>query len=133
MRQQRTFNVGRYKVTGEYEATRIEHDNSWGISDAEWGRLEIAAARAVLAQAESINGDELKYARKAMGLRQPDLAALLEVATETVSRWENDKDPIRRQTQLAVLLLVEHTERFGVPSIRPTGNDTPASVRIVAA
>jgi DNA-binding transcriptional regulator YiaG len=133
MKQQRTLRVGRFEVTVEYEATRIEHDGSWGISDAEWGRLEIAAACAVLSHAESINGDELKFARKAMGLRQPDLAALLDVAPETVSRWENDKDPIRRQTQLAVLLFLEHTARFGVPTLGPTGNDnTLAPVRIVA-
>jgi transcriptional regulator with XRE-family HTH domain len=68
-----------------------------------------------------------------MGLRQPDLAALLDIAPETVSRWENDKDPIRHQTQLAVLLFVEHTAKFGVPALGPASNDnTLPSVRVVA-
>jgi DNA-binding transcriptional regulator YiaG len=81
-----------------------------------------------------IHGEELRFARKAMGQRQPDLATLLDVATETVSRWETGTEPIRRQTQLAVLLYLEHTARHGAPVPLVAKNDnTRAPVRIVAA
>jgi hypothetical protein len=78
--------VGRFELTGEYEAVPIDDPGTPGMPSQEWERPELEAAIAVLQQAESINGDELRCARKAMGLRQPALAALLEVATETVSR-----------------------------------------------
>lgn len=88
MKRTHILTVGRFEVRGEYDAVRIEHDGSWGMRSEDLGRLELEAAIAVLTQAGSINGDELKFARKAMDLRQPDLAALLDVTTETVSRWE---------------------------------------------
>lgn len=122
--------VGRYHVTGEYEAVPVDDDGTLGLPGLEWGRLELRAAIAVLSQAPSLEGDELRFARKAMGLRQPDLAALLDVATETVSRWETGADPIRRQTQIAVLLLVEHTARHGQPTL---ATDMAAPVQIIAA
>jgi DNA-binding XRE family transcriptional regulator len=133
-KREHTLTVGRYRVVGEYEAVPIDDGGTLGMPSSELGGLELQAAIAVLAEAESINGEELRFARKAMGLRQPDLAALLDVATETVSRWETGAEPIRRQTQLAVLLYLEHTVRHGEPVPLSAKNDnTGAPVRIVAA
>ncbi len=53
---------------------------------------------------------------------QPALAALLDVSIGTVSRWETGAEPIQRQTQLAVLLLLERTLRNGTPVPR-SGRD----------
>lgn len=129
-----TLTVGRFELTGEYEAVPIDDAGTLGMPSQEWERLELEAAIAVFQQAESINGDELRCARKAMGLTQPDLAALLDVATETVSRWETGADPIRRQTQLAVLLFLEHTRSSGAPvPLVPSNDMASAPVRIVAA
>jgi DNA-binding transcriptional regulator YiaG len=134
MKREHTLKVGRFNVTGEYEAVPIpEEDGSWGMPSQEWERLELQAAIAVFQQVESIEGGELRFARKAIGLKQPELAALLDVATETVSRWETGADPIRRQTQLAVLLFLEHTLQHGQPVPLAPVNDTTAPVRIVAA
>jgi DNA-binding transcriptional regulator YiaG len=133
-KREHTLTVGRYNVTGEYDAVPIDDEGGLGMPGHELERLELQAAIAVLSHAGSINGDELRFARKAMGLRQPDLAALLDVATETVSRWETGADPIRRQTQLAMLLFVEHTARHGAPvPLAPENDLTPSPVRIVAA
>lgn len=131
-KREHTLTVGRYRVVGEYDAVEIDDDGTLGMPSTELGRLELQAAIAVLSEAESINGDELRFARKAMELRQPDLAALLDVATETVSRWETGAEPIRRQTQLAVLLYLEHTARHGEPTPLLANNDNPR-VRIIAA
>jgi DNA-binding transcriptional regulator YiaG len=133
MKREHTVTVGRFRVVGEYEAVQLD-DGTFAMSSADFGRLGLQAAVAVFQQAEGINGDELRFARKAMGLRQPELAALLDVATETVSRWETGGDPIRRQTQLAVLLYLEHTLRHGEPVPLAASNEMTASpVRIVAA
>lgn len=50
-------------------------------------------------------GETFKYARKAVGLRAEDLASLLGVARETISRWETGKHPID-SAALAVLALI---------------------------
>lgn len=51
-------------------------------------------------------GVDLRFARKAMGMRQADLAARLDVAPETVTRWETGAIPVQRVTLLAVTALV---------------------------
>jgi len=133
-KREHTLTVGRYRVVGEYEAVPVDELGTLGMPSTELGRLELQAAIVVLSEADTINGEELRFARKAMGLRQPDLAALLDVATETVSRWETGTEPIRRQTQLAVLLYLEHTAHRGEPAPLMARNDTVhAGVRIVAA
>jgi len=132
MKRSHTVVVGRHRVEGEYDAVQLD-DGSFALSSEDYERLGLQAAIAVFQHVESITGEELRFARKAMGLRQPELAALLDVATETVSRWETGADPIRRQTMLAVLLYLEHTARQGSPvPLAMPGNDT-SPVRIVAA
>jgi hypothetical protein len=79
MKREHTFTVGRFEVKGEYEAVFIQQDGSRGMPSEDLGRLELQAAIAVFSHAESINGDGLRFSRKAMGLRQPDSAALLDV------------------------------------------------------
>jgi len=61
-----------------------------------------------LADAGVKSGEALRFIRKAAGVPATDLAALLDVRPETVSRWEHDKRPIDRGSY-AVLhqLLVE--------------------------
>src|SRR5579883_1647167 len=38
-----------------------------------------------------VNGEVFRFLRKTLGLRAADLAALLDVKAETISRWENGK------------------------------------------
>jgi hypothetical protein len=45
MKREHTLKVGRFNVTGEYEAVPIpEEDGSWGRPSEEWERLELQAA-----------------------------------------------------------------------------------------
>lgn len=58
------------------------------LNGPDLGRAEL------LASAEAISrglhdGPTLKFVRKALGLRAVELGELLDVSTETVSRWEN--------------------------------------------
>jgi DNA-binding transcriptional regulator YiaG len=50
-------------------------------------RFELAVA-AELAKAGARSGEAMRFMRKAIGLRASDLASLLDVAPETLSRWE---------------------------------------------
>lgn len=126
-----TIRVGRFEVTGKYEGVPIAHDGSLGMQSEELARLELQAAIAVFSQPDLVNGDELRFARKAMDQLQPALAALLDVSVGTVSRWETGAEPIGRQTQLAVLLLLEHTLATGTPTASASSNDT-AALRCIA-
>ena len=46
---------------------------------------------------------QMKSARKVLGMTQKDLAEVLEVKEHTVASWENERLPIRKVTQLAML------------------------------
>lgn len=83
----------------------------------------IAAAAISLAFAPyKLNSDEVLFCRKAMGFTGKKLAKILDVKPETVSRWENGKQPIADSTeklfrQHVVLALREHTVRLKSKSI----------------
>ena len=67
-----------------------------------------------LADAGVKSGEALRFIRKAAGVPAIDLAALLDVRPETVSRWEHDKRPIDRGSyavlhQLLIEKLAENT------------------------
>lgn len=64
-------------------------------------RVELYAADE-LARSGAVSPDGFRFMRKALGLRAEDLADMLDVSNETVSRWETGKNPIAR-TALAVL------------------------------
>lgn len=120
VQHQITLRVGRYQVTAPCEAVLAELPTGPEpcVSYEELGRLELQAAIAVLSSAPSIVGSELKFARKVMGLTQPELAALLDVAVETVCRWEkgSQAETVGKTIQLAVLHFLEHTRKTGSPS-----------------
>ena len=120
MQYEHLTQVGRFTVVDTGNATQTLSDGSNGITSQELARLERRAAITVLSEVHEIEGVELKFARKALDLSQPELAQLLGVTTETVCRWETGKEPFKRQTQLAVLRLVEDVERNGSSALART-------------
>ena len=58
-------------------------------------RLELVVARK-LAETGQRSGEAFKFMRKALGLRAVDLAELLGVAAETISRWETGAREVDR-------------------------------------
>ena len=74
---------------------------------------ERRAAAIVLREAPNLEGAAIKFARKSMGLTQPQLGALVGCAVETLSRWENGA-PMPQEFRLALICLLESVER-GVP------------------
>lgn len=74
------------------------------ISNLEGLVATVALAR-VLHPAK-LNGGEILFLRKAMEFTAKELAAQMEVNEQTISRWENDVDPIGAQSEKLLRRLV---------------------------
>jgi DNA-binding transcriptional regulator YiaG len=75
---------------------------------------ERRAAALVLRDGTRVDGNVVRDARKALDLRQVDLASLLGCEPETLSRWESGARPMPRAEQLALVALLDEVESFGV-------------------
>ena len=121
--------VGRRVVTdGSSMAQQCE---KCGTIDLDWNTLagfERRAARIVLLEAKEVGGPELRFARKALGLRQSDLAAALGCNVQMISRYENDNQ-IEMWLRLAVAALIDRVERG--ESLEGLGN-TSGKLRLSA-
>jgi len=62
-----------------------------------------------LADAGVSTGPAFRFMRKALGMRATDLAALLDVSAETISRWETEKRAVDRGALALVGALVRDT------------------------
>lgn len=72
------------------------------LASAEVAAYERRAAMQILMLAEKpVPGLVLKFARKALGLRQREMAELLDTNEQQISRWENESE-IDRRLRLAV-------------------------------
>ena len=65
--------------------------------------LDVACA---LAERGPASGETFRFMRKALGMRASDLAELLGVTPETVSRWENEQRPVDGATWITLGSLV---------------------------
>jgi transcriptional regulator with XRE-family HTH domain len=85
----------------------------------------------VLSEAADISGDEIRFARKSLGFTQARLARLLDVAPETVSRWETGSETMSRVSRLALLAVVN--DAWGLARIeRGDGARTGETLRVNA-
>lgn len=89
--------------------TYIEIPNEEGLITA------AAVSRAI--EAKKLNGTEIKFLRKAMKKTAKEMAADLDVAPETFSRWENDKLPISVTSEKLLRMLVVADLCDKVPAI----------------
>ncbi len=71
-------------------------------------RVDLLIARNIL-QAGAHSGGAFRFIRKALGLSSANTAELLDVAPETVSRWENGKREIDRPAFATLGALVNDT------------------------
>jgi len=60
-----------------------------------------------------LGGEELRFLRKHMDLSQAEFARLLRVNKTTLSKWENNEEPIGLQSDLlARAIVVSHDKRL---------------------
>jgi transcriptional regulator with XRE-family HTH domain len=64
-----------------------------------------------------LRGTELRFLRKALGLSARDLAARIGVNAETLSRWENNREPIKQPVEKLVRLMVGASLTDRAPAI----------------
>jgi ribosome-binding protein aMBF1 (putative translation factor) len=91
------------------------------LSSKQLAGYERRAAFEILTAAEKpVSGAVLKYARKALGLRQKDLAPLIGSDEFQLSRWEN-ADAIDKQLRLAMAALLNIAERGDAGGVGQVG------------
>lgn len=83
-------------------------------------------ARAIVARGIR-DGDEFKFVRKAAGYRAADVAELLDVRPETISRWERGEAEIPRAAVYVVgqLLLAPEATRKALEVLAVSAGATP--------
>jgi putative zinc finger/helix-turn-helix YgiT family protein len=73
--------------TAEVNTKRCSKCDEALVALEELALFEVAVA-AELARSGARSGEAIRFMRRAIGLRASDLASLLDVAPETLSRWE---------------------------------------------
>jgi len=99
--------VGRYKVDDGSQMLPTCENGHQEMALSDLAEYERRAAAVVLSEAADIGGAEIRFARKALGLTQARLGTLLDVAPETVSRWETGSETMSRVSRLALLAVVQ--------------------------
>lgn len=95
-------------------------------------RHERRAAALVLSDGRAVSGPVLRYARKALGLTQVQLASLTEVRKETISRYESGDKEASRSYQLALVALLDGVDS-GIINLRnllEQGGDAPTELEV---
>ena len=110
--------VGGHRVVDGSAMVRQDAAGNVILSHEELAGYERRAARVALQELKSVDGKVLKFARKALELRQVDLAELLDYRAEQISRWENSIEGIPRAVQLAVAELLCIVEVQGIEVLR---------------
>lgn len=70
--------------------------------------LDRTLAKMVVEQKSRLTPDEIKFLRKFLGLSGKDLAARMGVSPETVSRWENDRQPMSEPNERLLRAIAAH-------------------------
>lgn len=68
--------------------------------------LHRALARCIIEQDARLDGEQVRFLRSYLGWRAVDFAKIMGVTKESVSRWENDHEPIGGAADRALRLLV---------------------------
>ena len=97
------------RTTGRYQYRDCGLDNVWLVNWEMFScpkchlrmpilpggeQMKHAIVRELVLDHGRLCGDAIVYLRKAMGLKGAELAEILEVNRVTLSRWENDNQPI---------------------------------------
>jgi DNA-binding transcriptional regulator YiaG len=112
-----TTNITR-KVAGRtfsVEVPAVEHaEHGHGVLAPDLQRAEVAIA-ATLALEGPVHAESFRFMRGALGIAAKDLAELLGVTPETVSRWENGAGEVNRSAWLTLGTIA--LERAGRPTM----------------
>jgi transcriptional regulator with XRE-family HTH domain len=80
--------------------------------------LEAAMAVARISDELKLSGQDIRFLRRAIGVKAVDLAGFLDVTPETVSRWENGKELISTNADRVLRMRVYNTLKHKVPGVK---------------
>jgi putative transcriptional regulator len=81
--------------------------------------LHEVIGRQLVKEKKNLSGKEIRFLRQEMLMSQADLARLLEVAEQTILRWEKGKSAIPKPAETLIRLLYrEHIKEEGAERIR---------------
>jgi transcriptional regulator with XRE-family HTH domain len=98
-------------------AYKAESSGTEGVVVPDVSGLEAAIAVARVMNDFKLNGKELKFLRRAIGLKAVDLAKFLDVSAETVSRRETGKELISTNDERVLRLRVYRTLKDRAPVV----------------
>jgi putative zinc finger/helix-turn-helix YgiT family protein len=104
-----TVGVGKHVFSATVPAFKCRECGEVYFHGPSLERFELRAA-VELARAGEASGEVMRFMRKATGMRAAELAELLAVTPETISRWETGKQTIERRAMAVLGSLV--IERF---------------------
>ena len=102
------FLYDRHGVAATLVGIRVFRCPACGEEEVEIPRiaeLDRVIARHLIEKPGHLASAEIRFLRKFLGLSGRDFAELVGVAPETVSRWENDKQPMEHGHEHALRLL----------------------------
>lgn len=120
-------------IVNAVEETRCEKCGqlaATGFSDLE-GLLAAVAVARVMAP-HKLSAADVRFLRKVLGWSSKELAEKLEVRNETVSRWENNKEPVGPTSEKLLRLIVAEFVAEKAPAVE-VDEKSIASMRIRAA
>jgi putative zinc finger/helix-turn-helix YgiT family protein len=102
--------VGKHLFTAELPAMCCDKCDEVYFDGSDLRRFESQAA-AELAKAGESSAEALVFQRKTLGLMAKELAELLDIRPEHLSKWENGKLPVeRRAAALVAAMVLEHVQ-----------------------
>jgi DNA-binding transcriptional regulator YiaG len=99
-------------------AREAENNGASGVIIPDLAGLEAAMAVARISDEFKLNGQEIRFLRRAIGIKAVELAKFLDVTPETVSRWENGREPISTNAERVLRMRVYNTLKGKVPGVK---------------
>jgi DNA-binding transcriptional regulator YiaG len=99
----------------EIRCAKCGHVAATGFANLEGLIAAVAVARVVAPQ--KLRGRDVRFLRKALGWSSRELAAMLEVRDETVSRWENGREPLGPTSEKLLRLIVAQFLAHKAPAL----------------
>lgn len=99
--------VGPHRVLNRTQRRSIcVNCGEFTLSSENLEKVELQAALVAFTEAPTVTGEMIRFARKALGLTQTELATRIGTTKESISRWEREERPMEPWVPLTVLALV---------------------------
>jgi DNA-binding transcriptional regulator YiaG len=99
-------------------AYKVKDGDATGVVVPDVAGLEAAMAVARVMDDFKLSGKDFKFLRKAIGMKANGLAEFLGIQPETLSRWENGREPIATNAERVMRLRTFHALNDKAPGVK---------------